>query len=221
MEKRRGTTPLRQQGVTVLLAIPLGILLCVSLLYPQEPPPSPARVAASGFLEVAFSPRGGATQALVAAIQETKERLLVQAFSFTSAPIARALVEAHRRGVNVRVILDAGQTRGKIRYNPAVFLSHMGIPVRLDAAHAMAHNKVMVMDGKTVVTGSFNFTKAAEERNAENLLILWDNPALARLYEENWQYHWAHSEEFRPAEQRTFPFERLPELPAEEPMGLP
>ena len=64
-----------------------------------------------------------------------------------------------------------------------------------ESKHAIAHNKVMVLDGKTVITGSFNFTKAAEEKNAENLLIL-ENAELAKIYMENWEKHRKHSEEY-------------------------
>lgn len=73
------------------------------------------------------------------------------------------------------------------------FLVHAGIPTWIDAAHTIAHNKVMTIDGETVITGSFNFTKAAEEKNAENLLIL-DSPDLAEIYRKNWEAHLQHSE---------------------------
>jgi phosphatidylserine/phosphatidylglycerophosphate/cardiolipin synthase-like enzyme len=69
----------------------------------------------------------------------------------------------------------------------------MGIPTFIDSAHAIAHNKVIVIDRETVITGSFNFTKAAEQHNAENLLIL-KNKDLAKLYVENWNRHKLHSE---------------------------
>ncbi len=100
---------------------------------------------------------------------KVRETVLVQAYSFTSAPIAKALVEAHQRGVRVEVLLDKSQ--GTERYLSATFLSHAGIATFIDGRHAIAHNKVMVIDGQTVLTGSFNFTKAAEEKNAENLLF--------------------------------------------------
>ncbi|WP_300156078.1 phospholipase D family protein [Solidesulfovibrio sp.] len=117
----------------------------------------------------------------------------VQAYSFTSAPIAKALVDAARRGVKVEVILDKSQR--KETYTGATFLRNEGVPVYIDAAHAIAHNKVMVIDGQTVVTGSFNFTKAAQEKNGENLLIIRD-AGLAKLYMENWEQHRQHSEEY-------------------------
>ena len=71
-------------------------------------------------------------------------------------------------------------------------MAHAKIVTLIDGAHAIAHNKVMVIDGETVITGSFNFTTAAEQRNAENLLVIHDR-ALAARYTENWQAHAAHS----------------------------
>lgn len=124
-------------------------------------------------------------------IGKAKATILVQAYSFTSAPIAEALKKAHDRGVKVEAILDKSQ-RGE-KYTGATYLKNAGIPVAIDAAHAIAHNKVMVIDGETVITGSFNFTKAAEERNAENVLIVKDK-GLAKLYRQNWEAHRGHSE---------------------------
>ena len=119
-----------------------------------------------------------------------RARVLVQAYSFTSQPIARALAEARRRGVRVEVILDKSQRRE--HYAAAAILARAGVPVEIDAAHAIAHNKVMVIDGETVLTGSFNFTESAEERNAENLLVVRD-AAVAAQYAKNWEAHRAHS----------------------------
>ena len=117
--------------------------------------------------------------------------ILVQAYSFTSAPIAGALKAAHDHGVDVRVILDKSQRTE--RYSGMTFLVRAGVPTWIDAAHAIAHNKIMVIDSRVVITGSFNFTKAAEERNAENLLIL-ESPELAEIYRKNWEAHRMHSE---------------------------
>jgi phosphatidylserine/phosphatidylglycerophosphate/cardiolipin synthase-like enzyme len=117
-----------------------------------------------------FFAKGGCTEAVVEELGKARETVLVQAYLFTSAPVAKALVEAHQRGVRVEVLLDKSQRTE--RYSSATFLIHAGIATLIDARHAIAHNKVMVIDGQTVLTGSFNFTKAAEEKNAENLLVL-------------------------------------------------
>ena len=103
----------------------------------------------------------------------------------------RLSVDAKRRGVDVEVLLDKSQRTEK--YSSADFVAHVGIPTFIDAVHAIAHNKVMVIDGETVVTGSFNFTKAAEDRNAENLLVIHDR-AIAGEYRKNWEEHRGHSE---------------------------
>jgi phosphatidylserine/phosphatidylglycerophosphate/cardiolipin synthase-like enzyme len=142
-----------------------------------------------------FSPMGGCTEAVVSALDAAKKTVLVQAYSFTSAPIAKALVDAHKRGVDVRVILDKSQKSE--RYTSATFLANEGVPTYIDAAHNIAHNKVMVLDGKTVITGSFNFTKNAEEGNAENLLVISNAPELAQRYTANWKEHLGHSQPYQ------------------------
>jgi len=117
-------------------------------------------IALTGSAEVYFSPHGGATEAIVHEIDSAKNEILVQAYSFTSAPIAKALLAAKKRGVAIEVVLDKSQ-RGE-RYTSATFLRDAGIHVWIDYRHAIAHNKIMIIDRRTLVTGSFNFTKAAE-----------------------------------------------------------
>ncbi len=144
-------------------------------------------------MQVYFSPRGGCTEAIVDAIHSAKTEVLVQAYSFTSAPIAKALIDAHKRGVQVQIILDRSQ-RTK-NYGSADFTAHAGIPTYIDAVHAIAHNKVMVIDKAVVITGSFNFTKAAETNNAENLLVI-RSTELVKAYIDNWERHKEHSERY-------------------------
>ena len=152
----------------------------------------PVPVPATGELEVAFSPNGGCTTLVVKVINSAKRSIRVLAYSFTSAPIAKALVDAHKRGVDVKVVVDKSQKSA--RYTSATFLANAGVPVRVDFKHAIAHNKVIVVDGTTVEQGSFNYTKAAEENNAENVLVSWDNARLATVYLKDWERHWEHSE---------------------------
>jgi phosphatidylserine/phosphatidylglycerophosphate/cardiolipin synthase-like enzyme len=181
----------------LLRLVPWAILALVALVAAAgrgcnlvRPPNSTENLPA---MEVYFSPRGGCTEAVVAEIDRTRSSILVQAYSFTSAPIAEALVEAHRRGVQVSVVLDRSQESEK--YSSADFLLHAGIATLVDEHHAIAHNKVMVLDSQTVITGSFNFTKAAEENNAENLLVIRDE-RIAELYIRNWRAHAEHSVEY-------------------------
>jgi phosphatidylserine/phosphatidylglycerophosphate/cardiolipin synthase-like enzyme len=140
--------------------------------------------------QVCFTPGGNCTQDVVNAIGDAKKQILVQAYSFTSAPIARALMMAHERGVDVKVILDKSQKTQK--YSSATFLANQNIPTWIDYKVAIAHNKVMIIDGNTVITGSFNFTSAAQNKNAENLLIL-RNDKMAKVYTANWYSRLAQS----------------------------
>src|SRR5512134_2882610 len=89
-------------------------------------------------IEVYFSPDGGCAAALTNAIGRARTNIFVQAYSFTSAPVAESLVRAHRRGVRVQVILDKSQRTGS--YSSATFLRNNGIPTFIDAKHAIAHN---------------------------------------------------------------------------------
>ena len=120
---------------------------------------------------------------------------MVQAYSFTSAPIAKVLLDAHKRGVHITAVLDKSNQTDK--YSAATFLANVGVPVLIDAAHSIAHNKVIVIDDSTVLTGSFNFSKAAEEKNAENLLVLKQAPDLVNAYVANITAHATHAHPYK------------------------
>lgn len=138
-----------------------------------------------------FSPNGGCEQTIVKELNKSRSEVLVQAYSFTSAPIAKALLSAKRRGINVQAILDKSQK--KQRYSSYTFFNNQSIPVFIDSAHAIAHNKIMIIDQQIIITGSYNFTAAAEKKNAENLLIIRSRE-LADRYIRNWKEHRGHSE---------------------------
>ncbi len=139
-----------------------------------------------------FTPPADVVKVIVKAIDASDREVLVQAYGFTHNGIAQALVRAHQRGVKVRVLLDQ-KTQSTNRYVIGV-LQHAQIELRQDGQHAIAHNKVMVIDHDTVITGSFNFTNSAANRNAENFLVL-KSEDLARQYRLQWQNHWLHSVE--------------------------
>ncbi len=131
--------------------------------------------------------------AIVREINAAQTGVLVQAYLFSSAPIAKALVAAHRRGVNVQAVLDF--SNGSDVHSAASFLARAGVPTFLDANYKVAHNKVMIIDGEVVLTGSFNFTKGAELFNGENLLVIRDK-LLAAKYTANWQRHRSKAEPY-------------------------
>jgi phosphatidylserine/phosphatidylglycerophosphate/cardiolipin synthase-like enzyme len=140
-----------------------------------------------------FSPGGGATEAITKEISKSKSEVLVLAYSLSSQPIVKALLEAQRRGLTVKIILDKSE-RGE-GLTPAVLLANAGVSVFWDGKHVLAHCSCLIIDGQTVLTGSFNYTKASEESTAEDLLII-RTPQLAQVYRDFWERHRAHSETY-------------------------
>jgi phosphatidylserine/phosphatidylglycerophosphate/cardiolipin synthase-like enzyme len=141
-----------------------------------------------------FSPNGGCTDAVVAEIRDAKQTILMQAYSFTSKGISAALIDAQHRGVKVTVIVDKKECNATGA--KTADLAQAGASTYVDGKHAIAHNKIMLIDGRTIITGSFNFTNQAEHSNAENLLVLHDKAKLFQAYEQNFREHLAHSEAY-------------------------
>ena len=153
-------------------------------------------IQATGTIEYAFTPADDAAGLIVRAIDAARSQVLVQAFSFTHRDIADALIRAHRRGLDVQIIADQEQTNALESAAMQAVLA-AGLSVFMDADHSAAHNKVIIVDQNAkqpaLITGSFNFTFAAQYRNAENVLVLRGNPDLARAFFANWQKHREHA----------------------------
>jgi phosphatidylserine/phosphatidylglycerophosphate/cardiolipin synthase-like enzyme len=149
-------------------------------------------VAAQGTMQAAFAPWDDVEGLIVGQLGQARKQVLVQAYLLTSRPIVDALVEARRRGIDVRVLLDGGQL-DKNSTERLQQLRAAGVPVWLETRYRNAHNKLIVIDAAlpsaTVITGSFNFTWSAQHKNAENVLVLGKNPPLAARYAANWQRH--------------------------------
>jgi phosphatidylserine/phosphatidylglycerophosphate/cardiolipin synthase-like enzyme len=174
----------------------LGGLLTVSVSWALEPQASPLATPATANVRVVFTPGDDAAGQIIDAIRQARKQVLVQAFSFTHDGIARALIEAHKRGIDVKLIADTEQTE-KMKRGQVPGMARAGVPVWLDSEHQSAHNKVMVIDAgqpaALIVTGSYNFTRAAQHKNAENVVFIGGNDALVRSYVANWQRHFAHA----------------------------
>ena len=156
-----------------------------------------APMPSTGTVEAVFTPWDDAEGALLEIIASARKTIRVQSFLFTSRPLARSLIEAHRRGVDVAVLADRDMAI-KGENSQLAQLAAAGIPVWLEVRYASAHNKIMLVDANeddcVVATGSFNYTYSAQARNAENLLILRGNRPLARAYLDNWQRHRAEAQ---------------------------
>jgi phosphatidylserine/phosphatidylglycerophosphate/cardiolipin synthase-like enzyme len=165
-----------------------ALLLAAFCLSAAAREPLPAR----GTVQVLFSPWDDAEGGLLNAIGAAKRSIHVQAFILSSRNIAKALEEAHRRGVKVELLADAEQAT-KNQNSLVQRLHDAGIPVMFEVRYASAHNKIMLIDADdtqpVVITGSYNFSYSAQARNAENLLIMRGNAPLARAYLANWHRH--------------------------------
>lgn len=151
---------------------------------------------AQGSVEAGFSDHGGshALGLVLKAVQRAEKSICMAAFSFTSKEISSALVKAHERGVNVMVVAD--REANTDRYTAVTYLANHKIPVRLNGEYDCMHNKFMVVDDKHVQTGSFNYTKAAARKNAENVVVIWNAPELATLYAKEWRKLWEQGKDY-------------------------
>jgi len=138
--------------------------------------------------ELGFSPKGESLKIVLNGISDAKESILVAAYSFTSKPVSESLLEAHKRGVRVAVVADYKGNSDK--YTAVNFLANHGIPVRLNGNYAIMHHKFMVIDGTAIQLGSFNYSSAAVDKNAENVLLLKGVPGIAARYTEEWNRLW-------------------------------
>nr|WP_246209516.1 phospholipase D family protein [Wolbachia endosymbiont of Atemnus politus] len=166
-------------------------MACVSLYYYTGHVFSPCPKAT-----VCFSPEEDCAIPIISEIDRSKESILVQEYTFTLGTVAKSLINAKERGVDVRVILDKSQLHSKYSVINGLFAS--GIPVWIDDKPKIAHNKVIIIDNQKVITGSFNLSKTAEKGNAENLLIIENYPELVQQYLKNWEMRMLQSYQYIP-----------------------
>ncbi|CAJ0902686.1 Phospholipase D [Ralstonia sp. LMG 32965] len=158
-------------------------------------------VPASGSVEVGFSPKGGAEALVLRVIDSAQSDIKVLAYSFTSSRVTAALLGAARRGVSVSLVADFKSNVADDRSGKGLAalsaLAEAGCDVRVISAYPIHHDKVLIVDRKTVEVGSFNFSTAAARLNSENVLVHWNNPALAKVYLEHFDRNYRLSERFR------------------------
>lgn len=160
-------------------------------VYTGTVPPADGRA----WVQMATAPDGGALDLVLNVIDSAKTSIRIAAYSFTSKPIAEALLRKQKAGVSVMVVMDKSQLTE--RYTSATFLANAGIPVRINSRYAIQHSKILVIDGDTVETGSFNYTDSAARRNSENVLVIWHHPTLAKEYTTYWQRLWEEGDPYR------------------------
>lgn len=159
----------------------LLLLLALVVVIPQPTLSKPFFSGAT--YEVCFTPGENCACQIIQEIKQAKKQILVQAYVFSDLSIAQALIRAKQRGLDVKIILDKSQLKGK--FTLLNFFRKHKISVVIGCLPGIAHNKIIIIDNDTVITGSYNYTRSATKRNAENLLIIKDS-GLAKVYMQNW-----------------------------------
>lgn len=164
-------------------AVAMSMLLSTSIL-----PLQPAWAAPE--VRVCFSPEGSAQRMVLSVIDEAQNSIRLMGYSFTSPPVVRALIAAQRRGVDVKVVLYDKANQNRASMAAMNLLMNSGVAVRTVDAYKAMHDKMMIVDGMTTETGSFNFSRAADRSNSENVVVLKDMPAVDKTYLAHWQSRW-------------------------------
>lgn len=172
----------------------IGLVAALALLATS----AAATQTAQGSIEVAFTPWDDAEGALLRVVRSARRAIYVQAYLLTSRSLAQILIEARKNGIAVEILADRDMTGKSGGGSQIPLLAAAGIPVFIETRYAAAHNKIILIDPESaqsaVVTGSYNFTFSAQARNAENLLIIRNNPELAMAYLHNWRRHRAEAQ---------------------------
>lgn len=134
-------------------------------------------------ISTCFTPPAGCSKVITKTIDLATKSIYIQAYGFTDTEIASSLISAYNRGVKVAILLDKSNLYSK---NPQISkVKAAGIDVSIDNVPGIAHNKVIIIDQHTVITGSFNFSKNANLKNVENVIIVNDS-LIAKQYFQNW-----------------------------------
>ncbi|MDM0085827.1 MULTISPECIES: phospholipase D family protein [unclassified Variovorax] len=179
------------QGLVLLLAAALTAPVHARGLAVPLPAPSSGASA-----EVFFSPGADTDRAIAHAVDAARRRVWIAGYFFTASTIAKAVAQAHARGLDVRVLLDSSQATH--RYSSATYFHNQGVPLWIDARYPVMHHKFVLVDADTVGFGSMNFTRAGAQQNAENFNLFRRWPQLAATYAQEFERLQQESEPYRP-----------------------
>lgn len=141
----------------------------------------------NSIVEVYFSPQDKSTNRIVELIQSSKKTIYIPTFLITHTGISNELIKAHRRGVDVKIIMDANNVY--TRNSKHQILRKSGVPLKVENYAGKLHSKTMIIDEKYIILGSMNFSNSGENKNDENTIII-ENPQLAHNYQIFFKYLW-------------------------------
>ena len=168
--------------------LPFPLLpLLLALLLPVGCAVQPIEAVTSPSIEVAFSQEAGAEALVVKVLASAQQTIRLTGYSFTSPAVVKGLVEAKRRGVDVKVLLDDRGNRGQSSLVAIRMITDANIPLKVIFSYVIHHDKYIVVDGWHTETGSFNYSQAAARSNSENVLVVWNNPGIAQRFLQHWE----------------------------------
>jgi phosphatidylserine/phosphatidylglycerophosphate/cardiolipin synthase-like enzyme len=144
-------------------------------------------VSATANISAYFSPQDHPDKQLITLINNARKEMNIAVYSFTKSDIAQAIVSANQRGVKVRVLMDNEQAAG--RYAKDEYLEEHKISVARDKHKAYMHHKFCVIDGRVVITGSYNWSNNATYNNDENMLVI-ESQELAKIFNREFERLW-------------------------------
>jgi len=170
---------LRRKVLLIVVGLTLAVVVCVVVASPVQ----------RSDIQVFFSRVDNPQAAIARVLDGANQTIHIAMYCFTDAKLAEAVVRARQRGVQTYVYLDKSQVNHQ--YTQARYLATNGVPVRISSNPAIMHNKFAIIDGSTVITGSYNWTKSAYQRNDENLLIIY-RPDVAERYLQRFAGLWMY-----------------------------
>lgn len=138
-------------------------------------------------LKVLFSPHDECGREILERLSSAEKSIELAMYQLTSRALSNSLAMAARRGVTVRVFLDGENAEES--YSKAGFLKKNGVFVKLEKGEGLMHNKFCVIDNKTVITGSYNWTVSADLKNDENIIII-ESDNIAKTYRKQFDKYW-------------------------------
>ena len=138
-------------------------------------------------VEYCFSPRGNCAAVLIKWIDQASKSVHVLVYVFTLDNVRDALIRAKNRGVDVKVVIDSQQSG--LQGGEYTNLKNAGVDVRLHQSGGTMYDRVVIIDGLIVITGSFDWTAEADEENDSNLAVI-RNPAFAQAFEQQFAVIW-------------------------------
>lgn len=137
---------------------------------------------------VYFTPSNACENIIIKQMNNAKKAIDIDVYSINNWNIFEALKETHQRGIPIRILTDRTQAAGRGSKVPELHAD--GFNIRVNSRHKIEHNKYVVIDGKTVITGSYNWTNPATSKNSENCLMIWNDSKTIADYQKRFNYLW-------------------------------